>query len=55
LKWSAVAGLAVCSPLAVAASFFGRPVEFFLALLLLCFAIAVSLENRRPMSAIRTA
>jgi hypothetical protein len=45
-RWSRIAAFAVCSPIPVIASFFGRPVEFFLALLLLFFAVAVSIENR---------
>ena len=50
-RWSRIAAFAVCSPVAVLASFLGRPVEFFLALLLLFFAIAVSIENRRRSTA----
>jgi hypothetical protein len=49
-RWSRIAAFAVCSPIPVLASFFGRPVEFFLALLLLIFAIAVSIENRTSYS-----
>jgi hypothetical protein len=45
-RWAKIGAFAVCSPLAVFAGFLGPPVEFFLAILLLFFAIAVSVENR---------
>jgi hypothetical protein len=55
-QWAKLAAVAVCSPIPILAAFFGRPVEFFLALLLLFFAIAVGVENRmRPSSINRVA
>jgi Glycosyltransferase family 87 len=45
-RWAKIGAFAVCSPLSVFAGFLGPPVEFFLAILLLFFAVAVSVENR---------